>query len=161
MNRDSDNFIAEVLLKELGSAIDGRGTTAAGAGVVRAAMEEAAVPLAGVRVVDGSGLSRLDRLTAKALVVLLRAAERDAAIRDAFLTSLPVAGVSGTLKDRLGRRVTRGKLIAKTGTTSRASALAGFVRHRYAFAILQNGSPVSYWSARAAQDRFVTVLARS
>ena len=40
-------------------------------------------------------------------------------------------------------------------------ALAGFVRHRYAFAILQNGSPVDFSSARAAQDRFVTVLARS
>jgi D-alanyl-D-alanine carboxypeptidase len=52
-------------------------------------------------------------------------------------------------------------VIAKTGTTSEASALAGFVRRRYVFAILQNGSPVDYWSARAAQDRFVKVLVRS
>lgn len=51
-------------------------------------------------------------------------------------------------------------MIAKTGTTNEASALVGFVRRRYVFAILQNGSPVDYWSARAAQDRFVTLLAR-
>lgn len=161
MNRESDNFVSEMLVKELGAATAGRGTTIAGAGVVRAALAEAGVPLAGVRVVDGSGLSLLDRTTARALVVLLRTAYGDHAIRDAFVASLPVAGVSGTLEDRLGRRVTRGKVVAKTGTTAKASALAGFVRRRYVFAILQNGSPLSYWSARAAQDRFVTVLARS
>jgi D-alanyl-D-alanine carboxypeptidase/D-alanyl-D-alanine-endopeptidase (penicillin-binding protein 4) len=77
------------------------------------------------------------------------------------VSSLPVAGVSGTLKNRLARRPTLRRVVAKTGTTSLACSLAGFVGDRYAFAILQNGSPVSYWSARAAQDRFVTVLARS
>jgi PBP4 family serine-type D-alanyl-D-alanine carboxypeptidase len=161
MNRESDNFVAEMLLKELGAAMRGRGSTVAGATVVKQAFEDAGVPVAGVRVVDGSGLSGHDRLTARSLVALLQEAHRDPVIRDHFLASLPVAGVSGTLRDRLQRRVTRGKIVAKTGTTSRASALAGFVRRRYAFAILQNGSPLPYWSARAAQDRFVTVLARS
>jgi D-alanyl-D-alanine carboxypeptidase/D-alanyl-D-alanine-endopeptidase (penicillin-binding protein 4) len=114
-----------------------------------------------VRVVDGSGLSRLDRLTAQALVAILRSAERDPAIREPFLASLAVAGMSGTLRDRLRARRVRGQVIAKTGTTSQASALAGFVRRRYVFAILQNGSPVDYWSARTAQDRFVKILVRS
>jgi D-alanyl-D-alanine carboxypeptidase/D-alanyl-D-alanine-endopeptidase (penicillin-binding protein 4) len=161
MNRESDNFVSEMMLKELGASVARRGSTAAGGAVVRAALAEAGVPVAGVRIVDGSGLSRLDRLTSQALVAILRAGEEDPEIRDAFIDSLAVAGVSGTLKKRLDRRVTRGKIIAKTGTTSQASALAGFVRRRYVFAILQNGSPVPYWSARAAQDRFVTVLARS
>jgi len=161
MNRQSDNFVSEMLLKELGAAVVRRGSTAAGARVVRAALVEARVPVAGVRVVDGSGLSLLDRLTARALVSILRAGFRDPSIRDAFVTSLAVAGVSGTLRHRLGRRPTYGRVIAKTGTTSGASALAGFVRRRYVFAILQNGSPVPYWSARAAQDRFVTILASS
>jgi D-alanyl-D-alanine carboxypeptidase len=58
-------------------------------------------------------------------------------------------------------RPTRGRVRAKTGTTNRASALAGFVGTHYVFAILHNGSPVPYWTARTAQDRFVTVLARS
>lgn len=160
MNRESDNFVAEMLLKELGASVIGRGATVAGAAVVRGTLADAGVPLDGVRVVDGSGLSRLDRLTVRSLVVLLRAAARDPDIGNAFVSSLPVAGVSGTLRDRLGRRPTRGRVIAKTGTTASSCALAGFVRNRYVFAILQNGSPVSFWSARAAQDRFVTVLAR-
>jgi D-alanyl-D-alanine carboxypeptidase/D-alanyl-D-alanine-endopeptidase (penicillin-binding protein 4) len=161
MNRESDNFVSEMLLKELGASGTRDGSTAAGGKVVREALVEAGVPVNGVRIVDGSGLSRLDRLTAKSLVAILRAGAADPEIRDAFLTSLAVAGVSGTLKKRLDRRPTRGLVIAKTGTTSQASALAGFVRRRYVFAILQNGSPVPWWSARAAQDRFVTVLARS
>jgi serine-type D-Ala-D-Ala carboxypeptidase/endopeptidase (penicillin-binding protein 4) len=161
MNRESDNFVSEMLLKELGASIARSGSTAAGSEVVRQTLALAGVPTAGVRIVDGSGLSRLDRLTARSLVAILRAGAADPAIRDAFLTSLAVAGVSGTLERRLDRRPTRGRVIAKTGTTSQASALAGFVRRRYVFAILQNGSPVPYWSARQAQDRFVTLLARS
>jgi D-alanyl-D-alanine carboxypeptidase/D-alanyl-D-alanine-endopeptidase (penicillin-binding protein 4) len=161
MNRDSDNFVSEMLLKELGASLARTGTTSAGAVVVQQALLEAGVPIAGVRIADGSGLSRLDRLTAETLVAILRAGAADPAIRDAFVTSLAVAGISGTLKKRLDRRPTRGQVIAKTGTTSVSSALAGFVRRRYVFAIIQNGSPVPYWSARRAQDRFVTVLARS
>ena len=52
-------------------------------------------------------------------------------------------------------------MIAKTGTTSAASALSGFVRDRYVFAILQNGRPISTYWARLAQDRFATALAAS
>lgn len=161
MNRQSDNFVAEMLLKELGASVARRGSTTAGAGVVRAALADAGVPVAGVRIADGSGLSLHDRLTARALVAILRVGASDPGIRDAFVTSLSVAGISGTLRDRLDRRPTRGRVIAKTGTTNAASALAGFIRRRYVFAVIQNGSPVPYWSARAAQDRFVTVLARS
>jgi serine-type D-Ala-D-Ala carboxypeptidase/endopeptidase (penicillin-binding protein 4) len=90
----------------------------------------------------------------------LTTAAADPLIRAEFVSSLPVAGVSGTLRNRLARRPTLRQVIAKTGTTSRSCSLAGFVGRRYAFAILQNGSPVSSWSARAAQDRFVTLLAR-
>lgn len=161
MNRESDNFVAELLLKELGAAAGTAGTTAAGARVVREALHEAAVPLGGIRIADGSGLSRLDRLSASTLVGLLLAAERDGAIRDAFVSSLAVAGVSGTLEDRLDRRPTYGRVVAKTGTTRVASSLSGFVRGRYVFAVLQNGAPVATWAARAAQDRFVTTLASS
>jgi D-alanyl-D-alanine carboxypeptidase len=50
-------------------------------------------------------------------------------------------------------------VIAKTGTTSISSSLAGFVRGRYAFAVLHSGSPVPTREARAAQDRFVALLA--
>jgi D-alanyl-D-alanine carboxypeptidase/D-alanyl-D-alanine-endopeptidase (penicillin-binding protein 4) len=159
MGRESDNFTAEVLVKQLGALYADRGTTAAGARVMRDALEAAGVPLDGVRLVDGSGLSRLDRLTPSALVALLQAGLADPDLRDAFLGSLAVAGVDGTLEDRLRRRPARGRVIAKTGTTSAASALSGFVRDRYVFAIVQNGGPISTYWARRAQDRFATALA--
>jgi D-alanyl-D-alanine carboxypeptidase/D-alanyl-D-alanine-endopeptidase (penicillin-binding protein 4) len=159
MGRESDNYSAEMLVKQLGALFAERGSTAAGVEVLRGALEEAGIPLDGVRLADGSGLSRLDRLTAAAVVALLRAGLGDAGIRDAFLGSLAVAGVAGTLEDRMDARPARGRVIAKTGTTATASALSGFVRDRYVFAILQNGSPVSTRWTRIAQDRFATVLA--
>jgi serine-type D-Ala-D-Ala carboxypeptidase/endopeptidase (penicillin-binding protein 4) len=159
MDRESDNFTAELLLKQLGAVEGGRGTSAAGAAVVTQALLEAGVPMAGVRIVDGSGLSLLDRLTADAVTGILRAAWSNFAIRRAFVAALPIAGVNGTLHDRLQRAPSRGSVVAKTGTTREASALSGFVRDRYAFAVLQNGNPIPSWWARRAQDRFATVLA--
>ena len=83
----------------------------------------------------------------------------DGELRDAVIASLAVAGVDGTLEDRLQRKPARGQVLAKTGTTSAASALSGFVRDRYVFAILQNGRPISAYWARLAQDRFALALA--
>ena len=159
MGLESDNFTAEMLLKQLGAVEDGKGTSAAGAAVVRRTLRSAGVPLAGVRIVDGSGLSLLNRLTAGALVGTLRAAWTQPEIKTALLRSLPVSGRTGTLEKRLRRPPALGNVAAKTGTTSRASALSGYVRGRFIFAVIQNGRPVSYWWARRAQDRFVTVLA--
>ena len=159
MDRESDNFTAEMLLKQLGLSELDRGTSAAGASVVMQALTEAGIPMAGVRIVDGSGLSRLDRLTANALGGLLEKAWADPAIRPALLAALPVAGVSGTLENRLSRAPARGRVLAKTGTTNDASALSGYVGDRFAFAVVQNGHPLSYWWARRAQDRFALVLA--
>ena len=159
MDRESDNFTAELLLKELGAVVAGRGTTAAGAAVVTRQLASAKVPLAGVRIVDGSGLSLLDRLTVDALVGTLQAAWADPRIKAPLLAALPVAGVNGTLEDRMRRAPARGNVFAKTGTTDQASALAGFVRDRYVFAVLHNGHPLAYSWARVAQDRFATVLA--
>jgi D-alanyl-D-alanine carboxypeptidase/D-alanyl-D-alanine-endopeptidase (penicillin-binding protein 4) len=159
MNHESDNFYAETILKDLGAEVAGHGSSEAGGEIVASALADAGVPLSGVRVADGSGLSLEDRQTSRSLVAILQAGAADPAIRKAFVASLSVAGVSGTLEDRLDRSPTRGRVVAKTGTTNDACALAGYVGQRYVFAILQNGSPVPYWNARAAQDRFVTVLA--
>jgi D-alanyl-D-alanine carboxypeptidase/D-alanyl-D-alanine-endopeptidase (penicillin-binding protein 4) len=159
MDRQSDNFTAEMLLKQLGAVELGHGTSAAGSTVVVQTLGAAGVPLGGVRIVDGSGLSRLDRLTTAAMAALLKVAWADLSVRPTLLASLPVAGVSGTLEDRLRRPPARGNVLAKTGTTSDASALSGYVRNRYAFSVLQNGHPLPYWWARRAQDRFAQVLA--
>jgi D-alanyl-D-alanine carboxypeptidase/D-alanyl-D-alanine-endopeptidase (penicillin-binding protein 4) len=159
MDRESDNFTAEMLLKEIGAETGDAGTTAAGAAVVQRDLAAAGVPLAGVRIVDGSGLSIGDRLTARTLAALLVIVWNDLDLRNPFWASLPVAGINGTLDKRLRKPPARGAVRAKTGTTDRASALSGYVGDRYVFAVMQNGSPVSAWSARKAQDRFATALA--
>jgi serine-type D-Ala-D-Ala carboxypeptidase/endopeptidase (penicillin-binding protein 4) len=159
MDTVSDNFEAEMLLKELGAVQGAAGTTAAGAGVVTGLLAQAGVPLTGVRLVDGSGLSLLDRLTPAAVVALLEVMWNDPEQRLELLSSLPLAARTGTLHDRMLHTAAAGIVRAKTGTTSNASALSGFVGDRYVFSILQNGWPVSWTWARRAQDRFATILA--
>ena len=161
MDHDSDNYTAEILLKELGAAERDTGTSRAGAAVVTGILAEAGVPVAGVHVVDGSGLSRSDRLTVRALASILRLAWTNVAVRAQLVRALPVAGVSGTLEHRLRRVPARGHVRAKTGTTDIASALSGYVGNRFAFALIHNGHPVWAWYAREAQDNFVQTLARA
>jgi serine-type D-Ala-D-Ala carboxypeptidase/endopeptidase (penicillin-binding protein 4) len=112
-----------------------------------------------VRIVDGSGLSAGNRLTAAAVIGILVGAWRNPAIRPSFVQSLAIAGVNGTLEDRMERPPARGAVLAKTGTLRVSSALSGYVRGRWAFAVIQNGRPVSHFWARRAQDRFASVLA--
>ena len=159
MDTVSDNFEAEMLLKELGAVQAGAGTTAAGAGVVTGLLAQAGIPLTGVRIVDGSGLSLLDRLTPASVVALLEAMWNDPEQRLELLSSLPVAARTGTLHDRMLHTAAAGIVRAKTGTLDNASALSGFVGDRYVFSVLQNGAPVSWTWARRAQDRFASVLA--
>ena len=159
MNKISDNFYAEMLVKHLGAVVRGAGTTTAGCIVVRRELEERGVPLVGVRIADGSGLSSYDRTTANAVGRTLLSAWRDAALRDPFVASLAIAGVDGTLKDRMQAGPARGRVRAKTGTLDTASALSGYAGTRYVFAILQNGYPISWSRARLSQDRFAQALA--
>lgn len=161
MDRYSDNFTAEMLTKEVGAVQGRRGTTAAGVGLTTGLLVAAGVPMKGVRLVDGSGLSLLDRWTPAALVALLRAMWEDPGVRPELLHSLPLAGEDGTLVHRMRTGPARGLVHAKTGATDNASALSGFVGERYAFSVLENGWPVWTANAETSQDRFATVLADS
>jgi D-alanyl-D-alanine carboxypeptidase len=152
MDRWSDNFTAEMVLKTLG-----HGTTARGATVVGRTLEQAHVPLRGVRIADGSGLSSRDRFTARALAGILLASWKNPRVRPYVWRALAVAGRCGTLSDRL--LGAEGLVRAKTGTTDIASALSGYAGRSYVFAVVQDGSPISTSSAREAQDRFASVLA--
>jgi len=160
MDADSDNFTAELTLKAIGAEVLGKGATAAGAAVVRRDLTAAGIPLAGARIVDGSGLSRLDRVTARELAALLLVCWESPELHDVVQSSLAVAGKTGTLKHRLLGRRTRGIVRGKTGTTSIASALSGYVGSRYAFVLVQNGHPVNWDAAHRLQDRFVEALAK-
>ena len=158
MNVPSDNFIAETLIKALGARFGDGGSTSAGAAVVR----DSAARL-GIRttVVDGSGLSRSNRTSPKAVVALLTAMD-ESELALPFEASLPVAGRTGTLHDRMRGTAARDACRAKTGTLSNVSALAGYCDTRsggrVAFAFLMNS--VSTWTARRLQDRMTTALAR-
>lgn len=158
INVPSDNFAAEVLLKDLGAAFGGGGTTAAGAAVVRRTV--AALGVRRRAVADGSGLSRANRVSAREVVALL-AAMHGTPQGAAFEASLAVAGRSGTLRKRLRGTAAAGACRGKTGTLNGVSALAGLCRtpegHTIAFALLMNG--VSIGRARAGQDRAAAALA--
>lgn len=157
MNQVSDNFYAEMLLKNLGARFAGGGTTAAGASVVRGFENAHGVSS---RVVDGSGLSRANGVTPRAVGKLLTSVQKESWYKT-FYNSMPLAGKTGTLAGRMRGTAAAGRCRAKTGTLSNVSALAGYCKarngHRIAFAILMNGVNVA--SARASQDRTVASLA--
>jgi D-alanyl-D-alanine carboxypeptidase/D-alanyl-D-alanine-endopeptidase (penicillin-binding protein 4) len=156
----SDNFYAEMLLKEIGAVQGSGGSAAAGLVVTRQLLGEAGVPLVGVRMVDGSGLSLLDRWTPRALASLLQTMWRDPDLEPYVLRALPIAGETGTLHYRMRSGPAHGVVRAKTGTTDNSSALSGFVGSRYVFSILENGRPVRTLNAERSQNRFAQLLAR-
>jgi len=152
---DSDNLYAEQLLKTLGAQFGSAGSTTAGAAVVRQTLKRFKIA---PRIADGSGLSRANATTPRQVVTLLDGMRDEAALR----AGMPVAGRSGTLAKRMRGTAAQDRCQAKTGTLSNVSALAGYCRtannHVLAFAFLSNG--VSTYSAKAAEDRLATLLAR-
>ncbi len=158
-NLNSVNFWAEMMLKDLGAMILGRGTTAQGVKVVRRTMAKLGVD---VWPIDGSGLTYGNRSTAHDVVKLLLKARSEPWARD-FLLSLPTAGVDGTLADRMRGSAAQRRCHAKTGTLTGVTALSGYCFNasgrQFAFSILMND--VSNLSAaRAAQDRIAALIAR-
>jgi serine-type D-Ala-D-Ala carboxypeptidase/endopeptidase (penicillin-binding protein 4) len=125
-NRPSDNFFAEMLLKGLGARFGGAGSTGAGAAVVARQLARLGIR---ARIVDGSGLSRADRTSARAVVALLehmRTGPAGLALRN----SLPVAGRNGTLRRRMRRGWARDRCRAKTGTLRDVSKPRGLLPGR-------------------------------
>jgi serine-type D-Ala-D-Ala carboxypeptidase/endopeptidase (penicillin-binding protein 4) len=157
-NKPSDNFFAEMLLKDLAHLAGGVGTTARGARVAASfARQFGARP----RLVDGSGLARSNRASPYSVVRLLAAMYRRDDF-DPFVGSLPIAGRDGTLFDRMRRGPARNRCRGKTGTLSNVSALSGYCEaetgDNYAYSILMNG--VYPTSARRLQDRMLQAIAK-
>ncbi len=161
MDTWSDNFTAEMLMKQVGAVQRGAGTAGAGVAETRELLAAAGVSLQGIRIVDGSGLSLIDRWTTAGLAAVLRRMWLDPDLRPYITTSLPVAGVSGTLLYRMRNTPAYGFVRAKTGTTDNASSLSGFVGDRYVFSVVENGNRVKHKAAMRTQDAFAAVLARA
>ncbi len=121
MLHTSDNNTAEMLVKEIGYVVAGQGTRRAGLEVIRSTLARWDVPLAGVDLHDGSGLSRTNRVTCSAMTAIMAATPVSDELRDL----LPVAGRDGTLARQLLGTEAEGRLQAKTGTLTDVKALTG------------------------------------
>lgn len=157
-NKHSDNFFAEMLLKDLAAQAGGRGTTAAGVRVAAGfARRIGGRPSS---LADGSGMSRRNRASPFRVVRLLLAMRKRDEF-DSFFASLSIAGRDGTLRPRMRRGPARSRCRGKTGTLSGVSAVSGYCQARsgetYAFSILMNN--VNPFGARAVQDRMMQAIA--
>lgn len=160
----SQNWFADLLLKTLGREFRGVGSFAAGIDVERRFLiDSLAVDSTAFDVVDGSGLSHSDLATPRALVQVLRAMRRRPDT-DAFVTALPVAGHSGTLRQRFRDTSLEGRVRAKTGSIDRVNALAGYLEldggRTWTFAILLNHHTARNRDALQRIDAIVAELAR-
>ncbi len=126
MLRLSDNTTAELLAKNIGLAASGEGSTSAGVAAIAESLERLGLPMAGVELVDGSGLSANARLTCDLVENLLSHSELGG-LGSPIDEGLAVAGERGTLRKRYVDTPAQGRLRAKTGTLNQATALSGFV----------------------------------
>jgi len=150
-NLRSNNAYANVLLRYLG-----------GSDSVQQALTGLGVDVNGYRLRDGSGLSRNNLATPRTLVSTLKAMY-NARGNDVFLASLPVAGISGTLKNRMRHTTAEGTVRAKTGTLRGVRALSGYINHpeysTLTFSIITNQSTYqSSYSVVKAIDEIVLQL---
>ena len=171
INKRSQNLYAEQVLRTIGAESDkddeSRYGSLAAKSIERARETWAAagVDTSHFRIADGSGLSRLNLISPMMTTQLLTYmwSHPDDEIRDAFVASLPIGGVDGTLSTRFRAGRALGNVRAKTGSLSGVSALSGYVRTRagrdIAFSILVNNYTVNTSTVRDVQDEIVELIA--
>ncbi len=166
MNKESDNYIAESLLKTLGAetrTTPGPATWADGTAAVAAYLGKLGVQAGSYRADNGSGLFDASSVSPHQLVAILRAAHKDFRIGPDLVSSLPTGGVDGTLARRWKDHPARGRIRAKTGTLDKVVSLAGYIGvdggHQLAFAIVVNEIPKGQrGAARAMADEMIDAL---
>ena len=161
MNGESNNHFAELLFRNAARSSGGVGSAFVANESLRTFLtDRVGASREAVYAADGSGLSTLDRVTARSMVQLLGYTAA-APWGDVLQSSLPVAGRTETLRGRMRRTPAQGNLHAKTGTTNEVTSLGGYVRARngeeLAFAFIYNGREL--WRARAAIDAMGVTLA--
>ena len=158
MDVPSDDFFAEMLTKQLGVRVGGRGSITAGAQVISNAIDSFGLH---PRIVDGSGLSRSDRSSPGEVVDLLKTMWNTPTGR-ILAASLPVVGVSGTVHGIAAHTAAQGRCIAKTGTLNYVTNLAGYCtahnHHVLAFALMIDGP--GNWTAIRLFDQIVPAIAK-
>ncbi len=161
----SNNMHAEALTKTMGRVDGAPGTWPAGLSITTRYLTSLGVPMTGVSLTDGSGLTRLNTVTPIAMATLLYRVRSEPWFAD-FSYSLPVAGntsrmVGGTLRYRMNGTAAANNARAKTGSLTGVTALAGYVTgrdgRRYVFSLVSN---YSGRSPRPVENTFVIALAR-
>jgi len=165
MNKFSNNFMAEMLVKAVGAHLALPGTFANGLVEIRKFLENRVGFQRGEYVLgNGSGLNEVNRFSAKQIVQLLTYAYKDFSIASEFVSSLAIAGTQGTIRKRMRDAATYGLLRAKTGTEHGISALSGYVPTKdhdvLAFSILVDGHRAPLRSILALEDRICGALAK-
>jgi D-alanyl-D-alanine carboxypeptidase/D-alanyl-D-alanine-endopeptidase (penicillin-binding protein 4) len=164
MNVPSDNGLAEALLRTIPLQSGRPGTAGEATGMVERWLPEIGVRGAPLRLCDGSGLSRLNLLTPRAVVGLLTYAAARADLRTPLVASLPVAGSTGTLARRMKDTVAEGRVRAKTGSLWGVSALSGYVAGHdecaVTFSMMMNNYRCDGTAVRQLQDRACIALVR-
>ena len=154
-NKQSQNLYAEQLLKTIGLEIKGYGTTANGLSVENKVFREMGINPDSYNIVDGSGLSRLNLVTPKQIVALLSYMYKSRHFIPYF-NSLPIAGVDGTLGDRMQNTKAQGKIRAKPGFLEGVRNLSGYAftgdNEPIAFSIIVNNFSVPVKLADNIQD---------
>jgi D-alanyl-D-alanine carboxypeptidase/D-alanyl-D-alanine-endopeptidase (penicillin-binding protein 4) len=143
MMKASQNQIAESMLITVGREIGGNPTAEGGIAVIEELLRSWGIDPAGLRMVDGSGLSRYNLASPGLLVEVL--AHMDASPwRENWIQSFAVAGQDGTLRERMLSPALTGRVLAKTGTVSTVRTLSGYLTapngERFVFSMMANGS---------------------
>ena len=156
------NLSAETLVRTLALELRGEGNFARGKEVVEETLGRMGISKDSYSYADGSGLSRLNLVSADALVRILRFMHQHPHFR-CFYDALAIAGVDGTLATRMKRTKAENNVHAKTGTFANASALSGYVQtadgEMLAFSILANNYVASKDAAEYVQDKALARLA--
>ncbi|MDI6741086.1 MAG: D-alanyl-D-alanine carboxypeptidase/D-alanyl-D-alanine-endopeptidase, partial [Candidatus Edwardsbacteria bacterium] len=160
MDKESDNFTAEMLFRNLNQD----STAAPDSGKNRAAQYLLDIGCApeSFAIADGSGLSRYNLCTPEQLVKVLLSVYQNPVIRPELLVALPMAGIDGTLYQRMKNGEGRSKVRAKTGTMTGVSCLAGFAfgpgEKVYCFALMFNNYTAKADEVRPLQDEILREL---
>ena len=162
MMKMSDNFYAESMFYQTAaSAKKGLARASDARNISKKLFARLGLGHYPYKIADGSGLSLYNYVSTELLCALLRHAWKSPDIRNALLPSLPVAGIDGTLKDRMKNTCAQGNVRAKTGTLTGISSLAGYCTtkdgRQLAFAIINQGV-MHNKTAKAFQDRLCTLL---
>lgn len=165
-NTDSDNSYAESLLRALAYRQNrplSQPSANIGLDILRQTLTSMGVDAASYRIVDGSGLSRKNLISPETLVQLLKAVERTN-YKTEFRASLPIAGQTGTLKNRFRNTPAVNIVQAKTGTMTGVVALAGHIQppnyEPLVFSIIVNQSDEPARNIRQGIDEVVVLLAQ-